>query len=251
MVSNLSKQGIKLFHRLVNYFGSSFLEIKGNIHLDHYNKYFKLQKKHGNYLIDKKMAILPWLREWAEIELEDRKYDEHVFEGEVLYRRLDSKYTRARQKIISSYPELYCLINHKKEIYRLIEDSIKFAVFSNDMEYWKCKSFFKLVEIDKSFVAANWAQDIIKYAEYWSDSRFFHKLSLALQKPGFRENHDVAEYGLAVILLWYLGGRRLKHAEFRDELARLGFDRYEFETGTFKSFLNRLGLIKYPKKKRK
>ena len=254
----ITPKAVKIFSHLMSILCKTFLEIKGNIHLESYNQYFELKEKKGKFVFDKSKALMPWLREWAETELKDKEIDFEFNDekGKVLFTQYKQDKQKARSRFLSSFPELYCVVKFKKPLHELVLDSANY--YSSLSEYFskpanENESFFKLVKMDNTFLTANWAKRIIQLAEYNSDSEFFINLSNALQTDGFRKDIKPIEYGLAVILLWYLGGKKLTYEKFQYELINLGYNDYEEfqDLGNFKKFVNRLGIRKYRKVRRK
>ena len=251
---SISKEALVLHQKLMGYLNGTFPQLQGNFHLESYNRYFELVKTKTGYSLRGLKPLLPWLHEWAETELEPRVYHESRFEdGTVGYRQLDPKYFKARSRFLSSIPELYCLVTKRKQILDLVKDCLQFAKFSREIDYSKCSSFFDLVDVDNNFVTANWAIPIIRNAEFYSNTEFFDRLSASLKAPGFRRDLAQVEYGLAVFVLWYLGGKRVTRAKLRDCLIGLGYHLYqtEDEFDAFRAYVRRLGLKKYSKTQHK
>lgn len=226
----------------------TFPAIRGNLYLGHYNNYFELRRVEHRYTVEGLVPTTSWIHEWGEFESEETIFHgSSTPDGSFKIKWRDPKYAIARQRLISSIPELYCLSVKHREIVHLVELCLPYTGSTLDMDYSKCRGLFDLVEIDNTFITANWVKTIICKAEFTSDKLFFRKLARALQKPGFRQDLERARFGLATILLWYLGGRRLKHFDFLRELKNLGYkDKWNSVTA-FPKFLNRLGLRKYTK----
>ncbi len=248
MAREIDSKAIKVHSQLMEFVEKTYPAIRGSLLLGHYNNYFELRSVKHRYTLEGLVPTTNWIHEWGEFELEETIYHgSSTQDGSYRIKWRDPKYALARQRLISSVPELYCLSVKQKEIVHLIELCLPYTAPSLDMDRSKCKAFFDLVEIDSTFVTANWASTIIRNAEFASNKSFFRKLARALQRPGFRQDMERAKFGLATILLWYLGGKRLKHFKFLEELDKLGYkDKWNSVTA-FPKFLNRLGLRKYAK----
>lgn len=240
------------FKVTMEYLSKTFPKIKGNLHLQHYESYFELEKKHDEFIFDRTKSLIPWLREWARIETRRAVEEDYKEESGRVVFTVPDKYhmdrVQARSRLSGSIPELYCIARFKKELHKLVLEAANFAKFpAFGKLHYQNKAFFKLVSMDKSFLTANWALPITRYAEWDSD-----RLTTALKNPGFRTEIHYVHFSIAIILLWYLGGRKLTYRAFQNLLKEQGYSLYEFtELGSFRKHVNRLGLKKRKKERQK
>ncbi len=256
MTRTISQKAINTHNKIMKYIVSSFPQIKGNIHLQHYERYFSLKKRNSMFVIPKGQDALKWLHEWARVELSDIPIIYHKdVDGRVIFTSLNKeKLIKARQRLINTIPELYCQVIHKTSISELVLSASNFNVNLKNTKrksQLQNKSYFKLIEIDKSFLRANWAAQIIKEAEFFDGDKFFSKLSNSIKVEGFRYDMHSSIFGLATILLWYLGGKKLSYPNLLDQLNILRYDLYKESPEAFRKFANRIGLTKYSKVGRK
>lgn len=229
------------------YFKDTFFEVRGNLHLRHYNDYMDLPKTIRGYSLTKDHALLENLHEWFDVELSKPRYTESRFEGKVLHLQLEPVFMKARQRILSILPDVYAVRAYGSSIYSLVGEALKYVRWHGDCDYSRCDAFFSLIEIDKTFITSNWGSDLVRLAEFHQQKEFFRKMSKAIMVPGFRERFADIEYGLATIMLWHIGGKKITYPKLHKVLWDQGYCYYRDKPASFKKFANRLGLKKYRK----
>jgi len=114
------------------------------------------------------------------------------------------------------------------------------------------ESLFRLVELDKVFLTAEFTRERILRAQWGEERQFFRSLSISVAVDSYRQNlyyrrnlHGV-RVGIACYLLWFLGFRDLPRDELLDFLETHKLAKYE-DPYSFYHMLNRIGLRKYRK----
>lgn len=137
---------------------------------------------------------------------------------------------------------LLSLIIFRKPIFELIEK----AKAGND------DCFFKLIQIDKTFVIESWAHERIRKAELQQEEKFFRKLSKALTKNPFQTKKRHIELAFIIYFFWEGYLKNLTYSEIFNVLEELNLygQKYGiFDEQSLKRFILRLGLRKRVNKK--
>ena len=104
-----------------------------------------------------------------------------------------------RGELFRSVKEIVTLISYKHTAAELVT----LATLGDDT------SLMRLIELDKTFLTAQFAQKRIYQAQGMEDRQFFQRLSEAVRVDAYRAHHKEAWLGLACYLLWFLGLRSL------------------------------------------
>lgn len=107
-------------------------------------------------------------------------------------------------------------------------------------------SLMRLIELDKTFLTAQFAQKRIHQAQGMEDREFFQRLSDAVRVDAYREHQREAWLGIACYLLWHLGFERLPKIELYRFLKAKRAMPYD-DPESFKRMLTRIGLRRYRK----
>lgn len=247
----LSPEAKALHGRILKHWASIISELHGDVFFGDYRRYFRLPRSGGKFYVPNELSLLPWLHTWADAALRTMRYGDQFLDATLAVRERDARALTMQRRVLGCVPELYTIVVYKKHFHALVRESLRFTRTPSSLDFSECDAFFTLAEIDKSLLTANWATVIICHAEYYSSHGFFERLGAALTRPGFRDNYRAALDGLAVILLWHLGGRNLTYSRFLGELNELGYcQSYNTAVASFQKMANRLGLVKYREARR-
>lgn len=262
---NISKQALKSFTAIYKFFTEVLPGFKGTILsgviMNKYLKYDmteevysciwngKDNRRHLRNLENKlrenrsfENTLFAQLKKWGEAELSPPEIEEHKFEGKVIYtediRR--RKVSQQRGMLEHVYKDVFCLAAFKYTL----EELVNLAMNGDD------SSLFKLVYLDKLFLTARFTQKRIRLAQSMEDYEFFHKLAKQLESDGYRDHFDSSKHGMAVVLLWFLGCDQLTYREFQSVVQENVGYKWTYPE-SFLTFVHRLGLYKYPKKRHK
>lgn len=173
-------------------------------------------------------------RDWARAE--HAPLEQWVLEGDVLWQMPVRDRPVQRQKLFRSVKEIVAVLIYKHTVGELVT----LAALGDDM------SLIRLVELDKTFLTAQFAQKRIRQAQGMEDRDFFKVLSGALLVDAYRENQDEVWLGVACYLLWFLGFERLPKIELYTFLKSGKAMPYR-DPESFKRWLTRIGLRRYRK----
>lgn len=100
-----------------------------------------------------------------------------------------------------------------------------------------------ILQVDKTILATDWVQNLIREAYLASNWQFFRKLGKALEKaPGNIRKQDL-ELEMLLPILWVAGAWKLTTRQILDDLLnKRGFYLGSDPVGTLRKKLNRLGL---------
>jgi len=217
MLSSTSKMN---FIQIWNLFVRNILDMKGSAFLvDPFKGYLKssfLESLTSDLAHNNLHANLT---KWGRVEQHEHKLE--VTEIVTLSDGTKHKMTRfkdpdvrwARGFILTAFYNLLCLAAHKFTI----EELIYIACIKNlgtKGEPSKEKAFYWLIGISKSFLLAEWSNEILHTAIANSDEVFFKDLRRWLTENTPLKRFDIARRWLGTTMLWYLGGNKLKRREF-------------------------------------
>ncbi len=92
------------------------------------------------------------------------------------------------------------------------------------------ESIVRLIQIDKSFIGADWALKEIRKAQMKGDFNFFKLLADNIKKDTWDSNGKKTEnmaQRIVLILGWHIGLKDLTHSEVHDFLTALGVCKYD------------------------
>ncbi len=176
------------------------------------------------------------LREWANSERTPVAHERWEYEGELLFEQLVTQRPKWRRALFASIKELSAIIVYKQTVNELVT----LATLGDD------ESLMKLIELDKMFLTAAFAQKRIRQAQAMEDKRFFQHLSKTLHLDTFRDHQDEVVLGVACYLLWFLGFQNLPKQRLFEFLSAEGLVPYS-DPQSFNRKLSRIGLRRYRK----
>jgi len=154
-------------------------------------------------------SLLRWGKiEQSEHDIEIEEELETPEGGKVqLTRFKDPEVRWSRSFILTTFYNLCCLQTNRASLEELIFKAAQ-ARRATEFEKDCLDALRRLFGISKSFVLAEWFQDLAHKALSNGDDEFFHKMSLWLdQKSVPRERFGTIRPWLGTTLLWYLGGK--------------------------------------------
>jgi hypothetical protein len=178
--------------------------------------------------------LLGLLKRWAASELEPN--EQVVIEDWIFTLPAKGEKARLEIELQRSIKNITSLLAFKHTIHELVT----LACLGDD------ESLFRLVELDKVFLTAEFARQRIWDAQAREDWHFFKSLSRSVAVDAYRRNVRQVRVGIACYLLWFLGFRDLPRDELLDFLESAGLVKYR-DPISFYHMLNRIGLRKYSK----
>ena len=113
-------------------------------------------------------------------------------------------------------------------------------------------ALFKVIQIDKGLLGAEWISKQIREASLQGNQSFFKKLGRALVKPSVIFLKHRVKLWLFLYLFWFLGLSKLTTSEIFDLIEKYGIygtKDEESDVETLRKYLNKLGLKKYTRSK--
>ena len=145
---------------------------------------------------------------------------------------------------LTAFYNLCSLEAHKASLEELIFEAVQARRLERP-EKPHLDAMRRLFGISKSFLLAEWFQDLYSKAISNSNNEFVHKLSLWLdQKPIPHDRFVTIKPWLGTTLLWYLGGMDLPRREFMSLLQKMNILSKGAEQLTFNATITKLRLIK-------
>lgn len=159
--------------------------------------------------------------------------------------KMEPGFARQWWFIVGVQHNLRCLSYHRMTIEEKIHVAYQFRhhrMGTNEDH----KALYDLLRISKSFLLAEWAQDMILKAVSNDDHAFFQNFSNALAEEEIpAERSGTARTWFGVMLLWHLGGKDLKpRRKFMNLLRQKSVLSAQMEEPQFRSMLTKLKLTK-------
>ena len=106
-------------------------------------------------------------------------------------------------------------------------------------------AIYKLVSLSKSFLLAEWFQDILSKTIANDDRKIFKCISKAITADISVERLDTTKKWIAVVMLWYLGGNEIHpRRKLMEMLQNKAILAKEMDPISFNSMLSNIGLTK-------
>lgn len=239
------------FDRLWELFDKNWLEFGGSQFLiEPFEHLFSQAFANELTEEDARYGLHRGLLRWGEIE--QSEHDIEIVEelefpdgGKMPLTRFKNPKVRwSRSFILTAFYSLCCLQANRASLEELIFKAVQ-ARHATGFEKDQLVALRCLLGISKSFILAEWFQDLAHKALSNSDDGFFHKISLWLkQKSVPRERFGTIRPWLGTTLLWYLGGKDLPRREFMLLLRTKGILSRQADELTFNAMISNLKLIK-------
>ena len=121
------------------------------------------------------------------------------------------EYSELISFLLRTHYNLYSLATHRKTIEELALGAYAYCskspVHTKKFDQKALADFRRLLRLSKTFLLAEWVQDMIERAIANRDVAFFKVLSNAVTEDIMVDTSVAAREWLVVILLWFLGGR--------------------------------------------
>lgn len=246
----ISKIALNRFDRIWKLFDRTMFELRGSMFLiEPFEQFFTIDFAKSLTEESAKSEFHRKLNRWGQIERVEHIPDmriETLSDGtEIRFSEFSNPELKwSRTFILSSFYNLCCLGSHHVTIEELIFEAIQYR---NEIPATNSSriAFLNLVGISKSFLLAEWGQDIIRRAISNDDEELFKKLSRWINEDTTKKRFNTAKSWLATTLLWYLGGKDLHpRNEFMTLLQQRGLLSSHMSEDSFRGMLSLLGLLK-------
>jgi hypothetical protein len=101
------------------------------------------------------------------------------------------------------------------------------------------KSFFKLLQIDRTVIECEWAQKMIRQAQLSGDTKFFKGMAKGISKTPLDNDKEYTTARLVILIFWQFGLRKLEYDEILELLESCGVKLQE-SPEAFERFVRRL-----------
>lgn len=246
----ISEIAFRRFDQIWKLFDRSMFEMRGSMFLiEPFEQFFSFEFADSLTKNDAKTHFHRRLDRWGQIERVEHPPDiriETLSDGtEIQFSEFNNpELKRSRLFILSSFYNLCCLGSHHVTIEELIFEAVQYR---NEIPATNSSriAFLNLVGISRSFLLAEWGQDIMRRAISNDDDKLFQKLSCWINEDTTRKRFDTAKTWLGTTLLWYLGGKDLHpRSEFMALLQQKGVLSSHMAEDSFRGMLSLLGLLK-------
>lgn len=156
--------------------------------------------------------------------------------------RTDGEYGKLWWGMLRSYHELLCLAAYRQPIDNLI------ASLCPDepgplVSLTQKAALKRLLTLSKAFATADWMRSLNERATSNNDRGFFQAFQQGLSRNLSPKHAAAAEQRMAIMLLWYLGGKdMLTRKDFQWQLLRRGILTTPMLPESFETMLSKLGL---------
>lgn len=187
------------------------------------------------------------LSDWATIAKTERltiRSSQKCADGTFMWLspRTDGEYGRLWWGMMRSYHELLALTAYRQPIGQLIA-----ALFPNDpgplFSPAQRTALKRLLAVSKAFASAAWMVALVEKATANQDKGFFQAFHQGLAKEFSTKHAAASDQRMAVMLLWYLGGKEMPTRKaFQWQLIRRCILSEPMYPESFESLLSILGL---------
>jgi hypothetical protein len=188
-----------------------------------------------------------FLRDWATIAKTERltiRSSQKCADGIYMWLspRTDGEYGKLWWGMLRSYHELLALTAYRHSIGQLVAGlfpSDPCPLFSSSQK----AALRRLLTVSKAFASAAWMPGLVEKATANQDKGFFQALQQGLAKELSDKHALASEQRMAIMLLWYLGGKEMPTRKaFQWELLRRGVLSEPMYPESFEALLSKLGL---------
>lgn len=159
-------------------------------------------------------------------------------------REVDEDHEWSMQMIFFAFYNLCCLSIYGKTIEELVLEVREHKQFLLAPKAVKT-AVRRLVSLSKSFLLAEWMQELISKAISNDDHALLETISRALLRDAIGQNYPTANQWLGTLMLWYLGGYKMRpRREFLHLLKQKKIVSAGLEELSFLAMLHKLGITK-------